>query len=118
MTTDLLHDRLTQVEVFLSFELASKRLDPTAYVDAMQALADAQLALVRAGTPGAERPMRAASDAELRFQRREQRNQRARACLHAAIAASLCMADGGEDEAGDWLLRLSRSLPVIPQRAA
>lgn len=118
MTADVLHDRLNQVEVFLNLELATKNLDPTAYVDAIQALADAQLALVRAGTPAAERPMRASSEAELRFQRREQRNQRARACLRAAIAASLCLADGGHDEAGDWLLRLSRSLPVIPQRAA
>ena len=118
MTTDVLHDRLNQVEVFLNLELATKNIDPTAYVDAMQALADAQLALVRAGTPGAERPMRAASEAESRFQRREQRNQRARACVRAAVAASLCLADGGHAEAGDWLLRLARSLPIIPQRAA
>jgi hypothetical protein len=117
MTHDALHDRLSEVEAYLTHEFERQALDPAAYIDAINALADAQLALARAGSPAAERPMREASAAELRFQRREQRNARARACLRAAVAASLCFADGGDAEAGEWLLQLSRNMPSVPFRA-
>jgi hypothetical protein len=116
MTHEALHDRLNDVEAYLTHEFETQALDPTAYIDAIHALADAQLALARAGTPAAERPMREASEAEMRFQRREQRNSRARACLRAAVAASLCLAEGVENQAGEWLLQLSKSLPHVPMR--
>jgi|SRR5579884_71019 len=114
---DPIQDRLSEVEAFLTYELERRELDPAAYVDGISALADAALALARAGTPAAERPMREASEAESRFQRRERSNARARACLRAAVAASLCLADGGSAEAGEWLLQLSRNLPIVPIRA-
>src|SRR5438067_13403657 len=116
MANEAIHDRLSEVESFLTGEYKDHHIEPAAYVDAIHALADASLALARAGTPAAERPMREASDAEARFQRRERRNARARACLQAAVAASLCLADGGESEAGAWLLQLAHVLPTPPVR--
>jgi hypothetical protein len=113
VNADQIHDRLSQVEAYLTSEFEAKALDAGAYVDGIHALADAHLALARAGKPTAERPMRQASEAESRFQRRARQNVRARLCVQAAIAASLCAAEGVDQQAGEWLSQLKQTLPHL-----
>jgi hypothetical protein len=104
---DVVERHIRHVEAFLGHALQAKLLDAGAYADAVTALAEAQLALARAGRPAAEAPLRRASAAESRLFERRAVSPRVRHSVRAAVAAALCLADGhGPDEANGWLSRL------------
>jgi hypothetical protein len=107
---DALQDCLTQVELHLSDEFQAKRLDNAAYVDAAGALADAGLALVRAETPAAERPIAAALAAADRFERRGSGSGRVRAMVRTAVEAAAYSARGADPERASRLILQLQSL--------
>ena len=105
--TDVVERHIRHLEAFLEHALHARLVDSGAYADAITALAEAQLALARAGKPSAEASLRRASDAENRLFERREVSPRVRHSVRAAVAAALCLADGhGTREADEWLHRL------------
>src|SRR4051794_8487213 len=107
---DALQDCLTPVELYLSDEVQAKRLDNAAYGEAAAALADAGLALVRADTLAAERPIMAALAAADRFERRGSGSGRVRAMVRTAVEAAVATARGADPERASLLVLQLQSL--------
>jgi hypothetical protein len=102
---------MADLELFLEHALQMKLIEPSAYLDAVTALAEAQLALVRAGRPVAEPALRRASAAESRLFGRRAVPSWVRDSVRAAVAVATTLAAGQPpNEAAGWLSQLETAL--------
>jgi len=109
---DIVESHIADVESYVTELFEARRIDALSYTDSITALSEAALALARIGRPTAERPLRAASQAEARVYARWQCPSSVRHAVRAAVAAALCLVDQRDDRAAtNWLADLATILP-------
>jgi hypothetical protein len=109
---DIVEGHISDVEAFVNRAFHSNQIDGATYADAVTALSESALALARIGRSTAERPMRAASEAESRLFGRAHANPVVRQSVRAAVAAMLCLVDLNDPRSSQhWLGELVRLMP-------